>query len=434
MDDTSRLASVNVTDVFNIRTAETSPVVFLAGMIAASAGTGGGVVYSAIFQAISGLSAHDAIPLALFMAFGTSIGSVMFLLPARHPLIDRPIIDFRLALVLEAPTLLGALIGVVLNVIFPDYIVFSFVVGFLLLSGWRALVQFRIQFRKERQDAHNGAENGSVSSSIQTMYAPLPQAVTELSPAAREMVEKERRFPVFTILALVLMWTGVTVLAAMRGGGGQPSVVGVACGGIAFYLLFAAGVLFLLLVVVLVTIFVGREYKIRLAAGFPFGEDIRWTLRNLLMWPSLFLCIGLLAGFVGVGGGLLQGPLLMQMGVHPRVAASTTAFLVLFTTSSSTVQFLSFGKLSNWALGLWYFGLGMVAAFLGQVFISRLVAYLGRPSIIILAISVIIVVSLASLCIISLPGVIRDFYTSFGSSCHPAGPAATTRFLYSLLQ
>jgi uncharacterized membrane protein YfcA len=40
----------------------------------------------------------------------------------------------------------------------------------------------------------------------------------------------------------------------------------------------------------------------------------------------------------------------MRMGVDPRVAVATTAFLVLFTTSSSTIQFFAFGKLPNWPL------------------------------------------------------------------------------------
>lgn len=39
------LAAVNVSDVFNAGTAKSSPLAFVAAMIAASAGTGGGVVY-----------------------------------------------------------------------------------------------------------------------------------------------------------------------------------------------------------------------------------------------------------------------------------------------------------------------------------------------------------------------------------------------------
>jgi uncharacterized membrane protein YfcA len=137
-----------VSDVFNFDTAKSSPVVFVASMISGASGTGGGVVYGAVFQALNGMGAHEAIPLALFMAFGTSVGSAIFLIPKRHPLVDRPLIDYRLALILEAPTLFGALGGVLLNVMSPEFLVFTFVVVFLALSGWRALASFRIQWKK----------------------------------------------------------------------------------------------------------------------------------------------------------------------------------------------------------------------------------------------------------------------------------------------
>jgi len=48
---------------------------------------------------------------------------------------------------------------------------------------------------------------------------------------------------------------------------------------------------------------------------------------------------GILAGLLGIGGGLILGPLLLELGLHPIVSTATTNFLVLFTSSSTSIQF-----------------------------------------------------------------------------------------------
>lgn len=273
-----------------------------------------------------------------------------------------------------------------------------------------------------------------------------------LSPEAAKMVMRDARFPWFYVLALLLMWTGVTVLAMARGGGGAPSFFGIECGGPQFIGLLVGSTVFLLVFLALSALYVGRDHVARVRAMYPFkAGDVLWTRTRLLLFPSLFLFVGLLAGFVGVGGGLLQGPIFMRMGCDPRVAVATTAFLVLFTTSSSLVQFFAFGKMRNWPLvrdsaavvfsltsvicfelqGLWYFGLGAIAAFLGQFLIGRLVAHYRRPSLLCVALALVTFSSLVALLAVRLPEIVHHFSPDFGSPCHPAGTANSTAVEYA---
>jgi uncharacterized membrane protein YfcA len=46
------------------------------------------------------------------------------------------------------------------------------------------------------------------------------------------------------------------------------------------------------------------------------------------------------AGLLGIGGGTILGPLLLELGLHPIVSTSTSNFLVLFTSSSTSIQFI----------------------------------------------------------------------------------------------
>ena len=261
---------------------------------------------------------------------------------------------------------------------------------------------------------------------------------TETPESAKVFLDRDRRLPVFQIVALSFMWSVVTLLAIVRGGGSSsPSLFGVNCGSVLFYSLLAVSTLFLFGFLVASAVVVGREHKARVRALFPFAQgDVLWTTRRLILFPLSFFGIGLLAGLVGVGGGLIQGPLFMKMGVDPRVATSTTAFLVLFTTSSSVVQFFAFGKMQNWPLGIWYFGLGVIAALLGQLIISRLITHFRRPSFLCVALAMITCTSLVVLFCFHLPRIVSHFSFDFGSPCHPAGTsfnATTERTIFSTI-
>jgi hypothetical protein len=77
---------------------------------------------------------------------------------------------------------------------------------------------------------------------------------------------------------------------------------------------------------------------------------------------------GFLAGFLGIGGGIIHMPLLiLVMGFPTHVAAATSHFILLLTTSSTTVSNVYAGRVDfDYAVPI---GLGMVV---GAVFGARL--------------------------------------------------------------
>ena len=103
---------------------------------------------------------------------------------------------------------------------------------------------------------------------------------------------------------------------------------------------------------------------------------MQWTDSTALRWPVLCIGAGVAAGMLGIGGGILKGPIMIEMGVPPPVAcpsaparprartgrrepapagarphrqqrdwaggqvvAATAAYMLLFTTASTTAQF-----------------------------------------------------------------------------------------------
>jgi uncharacterized membrane protein YfcA len=54
---------------------------------------------------------------------GTSVATVYYNLKLKHPALDRPLIDYDLALLIQPMLMLGISIGVAFNVVFPDWLV-----------------------------------------------------------------------------------------------------------------------------------------------------------------------------------------------------------------------------------------------------------------------------------------------------------------------
>ena len=68
----------------------------------------------------------------------------------------------------------------------------------------------------------------------------------------------------------------------------------------------------------------------REAAGFKYiheldekgntdYKDIQWTKETLAKFPKIALLAGVAAGLLGIGGGMVIGPLFMEIEMQPQV-------------------------------------------------------------------------------------------------------------------
>ena len=116
---------------------------------------------------------------------------------------------------------------------------------------------------------------------------------------------------------------------------------------------------------------------------------MQWTPSTSILYPLACGLAGMCAGLFGIGGGIIKGPLMLEMGMSPQVASATSAFMILFTAASATLQYAMLGDLRPaYAAVLGAAGFG--GTVLGQMLVGALLRKHGRQSLIVLIIAFII--------------------------------------------
>ncbi len=335
---------------FDETQAYVSVLVFFGAFVCSGGGIGGGGVFVPSFLLGLGLPAHWALPLSQATIFGVGLGSATFLLPRRHPTLDRRLIDMNLAALLEPATLLGTIPGVLLNVVFPALVITILLVVLLSFTAYTTLKK-GVEQRRAENAARRAADSPSVQKNDPTR--PLLAAAAKPTPAVGTEVAHDGVWRWYQLGALLA--SGAALAAA------QSAESLFVCGTWQYWALICAPVPVI------------GFFCVYFALQPPKRSRFPW------IWSVAGLTAGGVAGFLGIGGGMVKSPLMISMGTTPQVATATASFMILFTSAATTLQFVLIKRL-RWQFMLWYGGIGMVGSFLGQFVLARVVKHYNRQS------------------------------------------------------
>ena len=170
--------------------------------------------------------------------------------------------------------------------------------------------------------AGNGTELASVSPAG---GKPLKQGSVGASEAARLLakeVDEESKFAYGPLCLLARTWIACMLLSMLKGGHGAPSLLGVTCGTPGYW-----GVVGLNLPVLsLLTWLAGRalvkRHEARLACGYQYAEgDVQWDDHKVWAYSGYVAVGAVAAGMLGVGGGMILGPIFNELDFLPQVIA-----------------------------------------------------------------------------------------------------------------
>lgn len=47
----------------------------------------------------------------------------------------------------------------------------------------------------------------------------------------------------------------------------------------------------------------------------PIPGEIQWNMKNTQLYPAIATLAGVMGGLLGIGGGMIMGPLLLELGI-----------------------------------------------------------------------------------------------------------------------
>jgi hypothetical protein len=126
------------------------------------------------------------------------------------------------------------------------------------------------------------------------------------------------------------------------------------------------------------------------AVGYPFHpQDVLWDFSKTRFYACFTFVAGVVAGLIGIGGGMVLGPLMLVMGIHPRVSSATTATMIVLTSSSVAILFVTAG-LVPWQYAVCFFCVCFCGAVIGKTYIDAYVKRTGKASLLIFLLATII--------------------------------------------
>merc|ERR1719324_433542 len=109
---------------------------------------------------------------------------------------------------------------------------------------------------------------------------------------------------------------------------------------------------------------------------------VDWCGAGAYKYPIVAGVAGLLGGLLGLGGGVVMSPVLLEIGMHSEAVQATTAMFVLMSSSLASVQFAIHGRYTQPLYLLWFCAIAFVGTLAGQWFCEVFVRRKRRFSLI----------------------------------------------------
>jgi len=301
-------------------------------MVAAGGGIGGGGILVPIYILVMGFSPKHGIPLSNVTIFGGAVANMVLNRKKRHPLADRPLINWDLILVMEPLTIAGALMGAFLYKILPEQ--FLTVMLVLLLSCTaqnslkKAMKMYKAESRKLREqglkpdgskaskltqisqqekdkDMHSAGDSCLEDMDLHDGENPGVGNITCVSNKdeahkLQTIMDEERTTSTFNVNILVGLFVVVLVINLLKGGGAFPSPVGIVCGSQAYWIANGIILSWIILISCYVRIYLVKRFELKQKIGYKYVEgDIRWDGRSTIVYPCICCLAGFFAGMFG---------------------------------------------------------------------------------------------------------------------------------------
>ncbi|XP_047178351.1 sulfite exporter TauE/SafE family protein 3-like [Vigna umbellata] len=359
---------------------------FLGSAFGTVGGVGGGGIFVPMLTLIVGFDAKSATAISKCMITGGAAATVFYNLKQRHPTLDMPVIDYDLALLFQPMLMLGISIGVAFNVIFPDWLVTALLIVVFIGLSVNAFLKGVQTWKKETILKKEARQNVRLIDTAGTSNADHPQTESHINTnQTRKKVSVIENVCWKELGILVSVW--IFILALQIGKNYTRN----------------CSALYWVLNLLQVPVTVGTSFyeAVLLQKGKRVIASMGEEQRRLHVWKLMVYCTcgliaGIIGGLLGLGGGFILGPLFIGLGIPPQVSSATSTFAMTFSASMSVVEYYLLKRFPV-PYALYFVAVATAAALVGQHLVRKVIAILGRTSLIIFILALTVFVSGISL-------------------------------------
>eukprot|EP01018_Ginkgo_biloba_P002237 Gb_14529 [translate_table: standard] len=376
---------------------------FFGAAVGSVGGVGGGGIFVPMLTLIIGFDAKSSTAISKCMIMGAAGSTVYYNLKLKHPTLDLPIIDYDLAMLFQPMLMLGISIGVSFNVIFADWMVTVLLI--ILFLGTSTKAFFRgvetwkqetiLKKEAERLRLESGQSNGKAEDQEEVEYKPLPSGPSDERNGSNESNVPRLPIDASTTIwlnvrwkelgVLVFVWIAFLVLQILK-------TYSTTC-SVKYWVLNLLQIPVAVSVSLYEAVCLYRGTKVIASKG---AAGVNWKIPQLVLYFFCGIMAGVVGGLLGLGGGFILGPLLLELGIPPQVSGATATFVMTFSSSMSVVEYY-FLKRFPVPYASYFTAVCIIAAFCGQHIIRKLIILLGRASLIIFILAFVIFLSAITL-------------------------------------
>ncbi|KAH9578846.1 Transmembrane protein TauE-like [Trypanosoma melophagium] len=312
--------------------------------VAVVAGVGGGGILVPMFCALMKLPIAAAVGLSQSTICGQSTLNMIIAVRKRYPnpRCSRPLINYQYVTLLIPLGFLGTLVGGILSKVCPDLLRLILLFVLLVFVLHRTVQKMIAQYQRDRRNEE------AVDSNAPVPEEEVPQEETGDSTFSQP------QFPLLEIICILISFFITVLFNVLR----SKNV----CGGTLYILFFVMPILINLLIFFC--------YRWRLSRMDKRSLTFSWNNRTTMLFPLVALIAGGAAALLGIGGGLVLGFVLYEVGLIPEEASVTGGMVTFFLSFSNVIGLLIEGHLLIDYGGV-LFALGMGSTALGQFCFMR---------------------------------------------------------------
>jgi len=410
---------------------------------AAGGGIGGGGLYVPLLIIVIGFATKEAVAISQGCIVGAALAHLLLNAGKKHPLLDIPVVDYAALLVLEPMLLAGALVGVMVNGMLPSVVILLVLIAVLSLGAYKTSKRaFKITRSEKDQSMVDLEELNTEDQVAQNVEMASPEtednkAADDVEVAGAEKVEEELaeavaeskmawEYVMWKKLGMVsLLWVILCCGVIIRGSTvGEDSIAGIHYCSTAFWGVFGA----IPVIQMIFSAYFGKMEINRTALDDGTAvqrtsskalldyADVEWNWTNVIRYMVYAFVCGLLAGCLGIGGGLVLSPLLLELGFYPAVASAISGMAVLVTSTSALLAYALADRV-YWQFVILLMPLTFISTLIGKVLIDRYAERNNKQSVIIWSVAIFLFLCLIMLTTKGLIDLADDASFEFSSPC-----------------